>query len=71
MDYISQSPPFCSKGSLKCVLKCTQFPGKEANGYIFKTNFSSVENRYKKFGDGFNKKRGRISTHALCLTTKS
>ena len=30
MDYISQSPIQCSKGNLKCVLKCNKFPEKKA-----------------------------------------
>ena len=58
MDYISQSPIHCSKVNIECVLKFTKFPGKQANGYIFKTNCSSIEHRYKKVGNGFNKKRG-------------
>ena len=59
MDYISQSPIHCSKVNIKCVLKCTNFSGKQANGYIFETNCSSIENQYKKLGDGFNKKGGK------------
>ena len=58
MDYISQSRIHCSKENIKCVLKCTKFPGKQANCYMFKTNYSSIELRYKKLGDGFNKKKG-------------
>ena len=50
MDYISQSPIHCSKGNLKCVLKGTKFPVKQANGYMFKTNCSSIEHQYKKLG---------------------
>ena len=42
----------------QCVLKCTKFPGKQANGYMFKKNCSSIEHQYRKLGDGFNKKRG-------------
>ena len=69
IDYISQSPIHCSKVDLKCVLKSTNFPGKQANGYMFETNCSSIEHQLKKLGDGFNKKGGRISTHSLCLIT--
>ena len=58
MEYISQSPINLSKINLKCVLNCNTFPGKQANGYMFKTNCSSIEHRYKKLGDGFYKKRG-------------
>ena len=43
----------------QCVLKCTKFPGKQANGYMFKTNCSSLEHWYNKLGDGFNKKMGK------------
>ena len=56
MDYISQSRTHCSKVSIECVLKCTIFPGKQANGYMFDTNYSSIKHRYKKLGDAFNKK---------------
>ena len=59
MEYISQSPINGSKVNLKCVLKCTKFPIKQANGYMFKMNCSSIEHRYRKIGDGFNKKRGK------------
>ena len=71
MDYISQSPIHSSKVDLKCVLKYTKFTGKQANGYLFKTNSSSIEHRYKKLGDGFSKKKIIISTHDLCLTMNS
>ena len=59
MDYIYQSPINCPKGNLKCVLKCTKFSEKKANGYMFKTNCSSIEHRYKKLDACFNKKRGK------------
>ena len=64
MGYIYQSPIDCSKGNLKCVLKCTKLPGKQANGYMFDTNGSSIEQRYKKLGYGF-KEGVRISTRYL------
>ena len=59
MDYISQSPIHFSKVNLKCVIKCTEFPGKQDNGYMFKTNCLSIEHLYKKVGDGFNRKGGK------------
>ena len=59
MDYISQSPIHYSKGNCECVLKCTKFPEKKANGYMLKTNLSSIKHRYNKLGDGFNKKTGK------------
>ena len=71
MDYIYQSSSHCSKGNLECVLKCTKFTGKQANGYMVETNCSSIEHIYKKLGDDFNKKGGRIRTHALFLITSS
>ena len=40
MDYISKSPTHGSKENLECVLKCTKFTGKHANGYMFETKFS-------------------------------
>ena len=36
--------------------KAHQIYWKQANGYIFETNWSSIEHQYKKLGDGFNKK---------------
>ena len=71
MDYISQSPTHSSKGNLECVLKCTSLTVKQDNGYMFGTNYPSIEHQYEKLGDGFKPKRGRISTHALCLITSS
>ena len=70
MDYISHSPTHFSKVNIECVLKCTKFPGKQANEYLFKTNCSSIEQRYKKLRVGL-KEGGRIRTHALCLITSS
>ena len=58
MHYISQSPIRCLKVNLKFVLKCTKFPGKKSNGYMFKTDCPSIEHQYKKLDDGFNKKKG-------------
>ena len=69
MDYISQPPTNVLKGNIECVLKCTKFPGKQANDYMFGTNFSSIEQQYKKLGYALQKKGGRIITHALCLIT--
>ena len=59
MEYISQSFTHFSKANLECVLKCTKFPVKQANGYIFETNCLSIEHQYKELGDGFNKKRDK------------
>ena len=59
MDYISQSPIHCSKGNIKCVIKCTKFPEKQSNGYMFKTEFSSIKHWYNKLGDALNKKKGK------------
>ena len=59
MEYISQSPIHCSKENIKCVLKCTKFPGKQSNYYMFDTNCSSIEHQYNKLSDGFNKKVGK------------
>ena len=56
MNYISQSPTHCSKGNLQCVLRCTKFPDKQTNGYIFQTNCSSIKQLYVKLGDDFQKK---------------
>ena len=71
MDYISQSPTHFSKVNIECVLKCTKFPQKQANGYMFQTNCSSIKQRCIKLGDGFQKRGGIISTHALFLITIS
>ena len=56
MEKISQSATHCSKVNLECVLKCNRFPRKQANGYMFETNCSSIEHQYNKIGNGFNKK---------------
>ena len=61
MDYIPQSPIHFSKENFKCVLKCTIFPEKKSNGYIFKTNCSLIEHIYKKLGNYFKKKSGKIN----------
>ena len=58
MDYISQSPTHCSKVNIECLLKCTKFPGRQANGFMLETNCSSIEHRYNKLGDSFNNKKG-------------
>ena len=71
MEYKSQSPTNCSKGNPQCVLQCTKFPQKLANGYIFQTNCSSIKKRCMNIGDFFQKKGGRIITHALCLINSS
>ena len=39
--------------------KVHQISCKQANGYMFKTNCSSIEHWYKKLGGVFNKKGGR------------
>ena len=70
MEYISQSPTHCSKGNIECVLKCTKFPQKQANSYMFQTKRSSIKQQYMKLGDCL-KKEVIISTHALCLITSS
>ena len=57
MDYIPQSPTHCSKGNLECVLKCTKFSQKQANGYMLHTNCLSIKQQYMKLGDFF--KRGK------------
>ena len=70
MDYISQSTIHCSKVNLKYVLNFTKF-SKKSNGYMFKTNCSSIEHQQNKLGACFNKERGRISSHAKFLTKNS
>ena len=65
MDNISQPPIHCSKGNIKCVIKCTKFCGGKANVYMFKTKLSSIEHQYKKLGYGFNRK-GRKNKYT-CL----
>ena len=70
MAYISQSPTHYSKGNLEYVLQCTKFLDKQTNGYIFQKKSSSIKQLYMKLGDFF-KKKGRISTHALCLIMMS
>ena len=57
MDYISQSPIHCSKVNIERVIKCTKFPGRQANGFMLDTNCSSIEYQYNKLGDSFNNKK--------------
>ena len=57
MDYISQSLTHFSKGNIECVLKCTKLLQKQAHGYMFQTNCSSIKQRYMTLGYFF-KKRG-------------
>ena len=71
MDYISQSPVNGSKVNLKFVLKCTKFPGQKPNGYMFKTNCSSIEHRYKKLVGFFQQKKGNNMFTYPILTTNS
>ena len=52
MNYISQSPNNCSKGNLKRVLNCTNFPEKEVNRYMSRKNLVLV----------LTNKRGRKSS---------
>ena len=59
MDYTYQSPTNISKVDLECVLQCTKFPQKQANGYMFQKNCSSIKKRNMKLGDCFQKKRGK------------
>ena len=59
MDYISQMSYHCSKGNLKCVHQCINLHQKEINCLIFKTNCSSIEERFKKLGDGMKRKIGK------------
>ena len=70
MDYISQSPIHCSKLNLKRVLKCNKFPGKQANGYMFKTRLSLIEHQYKKLGNGFNRKGSKNKYTCLMFDKK-
>ena len=51
-------PTHCSKGNFEYVLKCTKFPQKQANGYMFQTKCSLIKQRNMKLGDCFQKKRG-------------
>ena len=68
MDYISQMLTHCSKVNLKCAHQCIKIHQKQINCLIFKTNCSSIEERFKKLGDGLIKKLERISSNSLYLT---
>ena len=59
MDYISQMSTHCSKGNLECVHQCIKIHPKKINCLIFKTNCSSIEQRFKKLGDGLLNKIGK------------
>ena len=71
MDYISQMSYRCSKGNFRCVHQCINLHQKQINCLIFKTNCSSIEERFKKLGDGMQKKLEEISTNTLDLTMTS
>ena len=71
MDYISQMSNHCSKGNLKCVHQCINLHQKQINCLIFKTNCSSIEEIFKKLGDGIQKKLEKRSTNSLYLTMNS
>ena len=54
MDYISQMSTHCSKDNLECVHQCIKIHQNKINGLIFKTNRSSIEQRFKKLADGLS-----------------
>ena len=59
MDYISQMSTHCSKGNIECVHQCIKIHQKKINGLIFKTNCSSIEQRFKKLGYSLLSKIGK------------
>ena len=59
MDYISQISTHCSKSNLECVHQCIKIHQTKINGLIFKTNCSSIEQRFKKLGDGLLSTTGK------------
>ena len=59
MEYISQMSTHCSKGNLECVHQCIKIHQKQINCLIFNTNCSSIEQRFKKLGDGLLNKIGK------------
>ena len=59
MDYVSKISTHCSKGNLECVHQCIKIHQKKINGLTFKTNCSSIEQRFKKLGDGLLSKIGK------------
>ena len=59
MDYVSEMSTHCSKGNLECVHQCIKLHQTKTNGLIFKTNCSSIEQRFKKLGDGLLSKIGK------------
>ena len=71
MDYISQSRINCSKGLFNYVINCTNFPVKKGNGYMFKTNYSSLEQQYKNLVLVLTNKTGRKISHYQFSTTNS
>ena len=56
MDYMSHMSTHCSKGNFECVHQCIKIHQKQTKCLIFKTNCSSIEERFKKLGDGLLKK---------------
>ena len=48
MEYISESPNHCSKGVLLCVQNCTNIHRNKGIGYMFETNCSSLNQKFRE-----------------------
>ena len=59
MDYIPQMLTHCSKGNLECFHQRIKIHRTKTNGLIFETNCSSIEQIFKKLGDGLPSKNGK------------
>ena len=59
MEYISQMFTHSSKGNLECVHQCITIHWNKTNGLIFETNCSSIDQIFKKLGDGLLSKIGK------------
>ena len=71
MDYIPQSPTHCSKGNIECVLKCTKFPGKQANGYMFKKTSNQLNTNIRNLVNSFGKSNFLVLLGDQCLEFES
>ena len=64
MYYISKLPIRCSKGDIKCVLKCTKFPGNKPRVICLRQTDHQLNTDTRNLVMVLTKKWGRISSHA-------
>ena len=68
---ISKSPIQCSKGNLKCVLNCANFPVKKGMDICSRQRFHHLNTDKNNLVLVLTNKRGRINSHSQFLKTDS